>query len=234
MLPPNTTTFDVRFVEQRSRLTTFFRLILVIPHLIVLWAYSLVAAIAVFIAWFAIVFTARYPRGLYDFVAGFHRYYARVMSYYYLLADPYPPFSGRADIEYPAVLDIGPPLEKYSRLLTFFRIILLIPVWIIAYVLGIVGGVLVFLAWFVVVILGRMPEGMQRIIEYCYSYLFRAGVYASLLTEAFPAFDGSPEAVQGAAPNGPGTPGGPIATGTAAPATADGIDGIDGIGNPPR
>lgn len=223
MLPPNTTTFGAQFVERRSRLTTFFRLLLVIPHLIVIWAYSLVAAAAVIIAWFAIVFTARYPQGLYDFVAGFHRYYARVMSYYNLLADPYPPFSGRVDREYPAVLDIGPRLEKYSRLLTFFRIILLIPVWIIAYVLSIVAGVIVFMAWFVIVILGRMPQGLQRIIEFCYSYLFRAGVYASLLTEAFPPFDGSSESVTAATPGAPFSDEPPVP-----PAT------VGGIGDPPR
>ncbi len=224
MLPPNTTTFAVQYTERRSRLTTFFRLLLVIPHLIVIWAYSLIAALAVFVAWFAIVFTARYPRGLYDFVAGFHRYYARVMGYYNLLADPYPPFSGRVDPEYPVQLDIGPPLEKYSRMLTFFRIILLIPVWIISYVLGIVGGLLVFLAWFVVVITGRMPQGMQRIIEYCYSYLLRAGVYGSLLTEAFPPFDGGPHTVAPVAGTG-------FAADPVAPAT---VDGLGGIGDPPR
>lgn len=193
MLPPNTTTFAVRYVERRSRLTNFFRLLLAIPHFVVLWFYSLFAAVAVFVAWFAIVLTARYPAGLYDFVAGFHRYYARVMSYSNLLADPYPPFSGRVDHEYPAVLEIGPRKEQYSRLLTFFRLILLIPVWIIGYVLGIVAGTLVFLAWFVIVLLGRMPEGLQRIIEYCFSYTFRAGVYGSLLTEAYPSFDGKPD-----------------------------------------
>ncbi len=222
MLPPNTTTFAVQYTERRSRLTTFFRLLLVIPHMIVLWFYSLFAAVAVVIAWFAIVLTARYPGGLYGFVAGFHRYYARVMAYYNLLADPYPPFTGREDAEYPAVLAIGPPLEKYSRLLTFFRLILLIPVWIIAYVLSIVAGVLVFLAWFVIVILGRMPEGLQRVIEYCYSYLLRAGVYGSLLTEAFPPFDGGPQSVTGA------TSGAPAAGAPVTPAT------VDGIGDPPR
>ncbi len=109
MLPPNTTTFAVRYTERRSRLTTFFRLLLAIPHAIVLWFYGLFAAIAVIVAWFAIVFTAHYPQGLYDFVAGYHRYYGRFTGYTYLLADPYPPFSGREDREYPAVLDIGPP-----------------------------------------------------------------------------------------------------------------------------
>ncbi len=217
-------TFQADYVEKRSRLTTFFRLILAIPHAIVLWAYGIIAAIAVIIAWFAIVLTARYPQGLYDLVAGYHRYYARFAGYANLLADPYPPFSGRVDPEYPVVLDIGPPMEKYSRLLTFFRLILLIPVWIIAYVLGIVAGVLVFLAWFVIVILGRMPEGLQRVIEYCYSYLLRAGVYASLLTEQFPPFDGSPASVAG---------GGVGSASTGADDVPPPPATVDGIGNPP-
>lgn len=224
MLPPNATAFAVQYTERRSRLTTFFRLLLAIPHAIVLWFYGLFAAIAVVLAWFAIVFTARYPQGLYDFVAGYHRYFGRYTAYTYLLADPYPPFSGKPDPEYPAVLAIGPPMEKYSRLLAFFRLILLIPVWIIAYVLGVVAGVLVFLAWFVIVILGRMPEGIQRIVEFCLSYLLRAGVYASLLTEAFPPFDGSPRSTAGATV--PATAAG--SSGTVPPAT------VDGIGDPPR
>lgn len=225
MLPPNTTTFAVQYTEQRSRLTTFFRLLLAIPHAIVLWVYGLFAAIAVIVAWFVIVFTAHYPAGLYEFVAGYHRYYGRFTGYVSLLADPYPPFSGKADPQnppYPVELAIGPPLTRYSRLLTFFRLILLIPVGIISYVLGIVSGVLVFLSWFVIVILGRMPEGLQRIIEFCVSYSLRAGVYASLLTEAFPPFDGSPESVTGA------MPGGPAAGPPVPPAT------VDGIGDPPR
>ncbi len=226
MLPPNVTTFAVRYTEQRSRLTTFFRLLLAIPHTVVLWFYGLFAALAVIVAWFAIVFTARYPQGLYDFVAGYHRYYGRYLGYVYLLADPYPPFNGQEDEEYPAVLAIGPPMAKYSRLLTFFRLILLIPVWIVAYVLGVVAGVLVVVAWFVIVILGRMPRGLQGIIEYCLSYLARAGVYASLLTERFPPFDGSPEATAGAGIYGDG-PSGP---GPEPPAPST----VDGIGDPPR
>lgn len=229
MLPPNVTTFAVQYTERRSRLTTFFRLLLAIPHAVVLWFYALFAAVAVVIAWFAIVFTARYPQGLYGFVAGYHRYFARYSAYTYLLTDPYPPFSGQEDPEYPAVLAIGPPMEKYSRLLTFFRLILLIPVWIVAYVLGIVAGVLVFLAWFVIVILGRMPEGLQRIVEFCLSYLLRAGVYASLLTEAFPPFDGSPESAPGARIYASDASTSPTPPDTMPPPST-----IDGIGDPPR
>jgi len=97
-------TFEVDYVERRNRLTTFFRLLLVIPVAIVLYVFGIVAGIAVLIAWFAIVITGRYPQGLYDFVADFNRFLARVTAYAVLLSDPYPPFSGADDPRY--VLDL--------------------------------------------------------------------------------------------------------------------------------
>jgi Domain of unknown function (DUF4389) len=68
--------------------------LLAIPHFIVLGVLFLVAFFAVVIAWFAILFTGRYPRGLFDFVVGVARWTLRVQSYAFLLVtDRYPPFS---------------------------------------------------------------------------------------------------------------------------------------------
>jgi len=68
--------------------------LLAIPHYIVLAVLWLVAIAAVVIAWFAIVFTGRYPRGLFDFVVGVGRWSLRVDAYAFLLVtDLYPPFS---------------------------------------------------------------------------------------------------------------------------------------------
>ena len=94
-------TFEADYAEQRNRLTTFFRLILVIPVAVVLYVFGIVASIAIVIAWFAIVITGRYPQGLYSFVADFNRFLARVTAYAVLLTDPYPPFSGADDPAYP-------------------------------------------------------------------------------------------------------------------------------------
>ena len=80
-------TFEADYAEQRSRLTTFFRLILLIPVAIVLYVFGIVASIAIVIAWFAIVITGRYPQGLYSFVADFNRFIARVTAYAVLLTD---------------------------------------------------------------------------------------------------------------------------------------------------
>ncbi len=70
--------------------------LLAIPHLIILFFLSIAAFFAVVIAWFAILFTGRYPRGLFDFVVGVGRWALRVSAYAFLLTtDRYPPFSLR-------------------------------------------------------------------------------------------------------------------------------------------
>jgi uncharacterized protein DUF4389 len=67
---------------------------LAIPHYIVLVFLSIGALVCVVIAWFAILFTGRYPRGLFDFVEGVFRWWARVVGYaFVLITDEYPPFS---------------------------------------------------------------------------------------------------------------------------------------------
>ena len=68
--------------------------LLAIPHYIVLGLLAIIALFAVVIAWFAILFTGRYPRGLFDFVVGVGRWGLRVQAYAFLLVtDQYPPFS---------------------------------------------------------------------------------------------------------------------------------------------
>jgi Domain of unknown function (DUF4389) len=87
-----------RFVIQlpegpRNRLTTFFRLILVIPHLIVLAFVGIAAYLAIIVGWFAVLITGQWPQGLRDFLVGVERWGMRVNAYYFLLVDEYPPFS---------------------------------------------------------------------------------------------------------------------------------------------
>ena len=185
---PYPVTFKADYVEKRSRLTTFFRGLLAIPHLIAVLFYIFAAEIVTFIAWFALLFTGRYPKGMYDFVAGALRYGTRVCGYVFLLTDEYPPFSGDAATRYPVDLNIGPPKAEYSRLKVLFRIILMIPVYIIAYAMQIVFEVGALLAWFAIVVLGRQPKGLQDMIVLGMSYHQRAYGYFFLLTEDWPPF----------------------------------------------
>jgi hypothetical protein len=87
-------TLTVEFPERLSRLTTFFRIFMIIPHYIVLYFISIAAGVIVFLAWWAILFIGRYPKVFFDFVTWWFRWNTRVLAYYYLLTDKYPPFTG--------------------------------------------------------------------------------------------------------------------------------------------
>jgi hypothetical protein len=200
-------TFEVDYVERRNRLTTFFRLLLVIPVGIVLYVFGIVASIAIVIAWFAIVITGRYPQGLYDFVADFNRFLARVTAYAVLLSDPYPPFSGADNPAYPVRMHFSGPLEQYSRLKTFFRIILAIPIMVLRYVLNLLLEVGAFAAWFVILFTGKMPRGLFDLIVLANSYTARSDAYVFLLTETYPPFqDETTRSAGTAGPRIPETP----------------------------
>lgn len=86
--------YDVRYPERLSRWKLlFWKVITAIPHFIILMFLSLGAAIVTLLAWFFIIFTGRYPRGLFDYVTGVMRWGARVGAYVISLTDEYPPFN---------------------------------------------------------------------------------------------------------------------------------------------
>ena len=196
--------------EGRNRLTTFFRWIVAIPWLIVASIYGFVASFAVLIAWFAMVFTGRYPEGLYNFNAGYLRMQNRVNAFHYLLTDEYPPFGGEDATDYPVRIGIPEPLESYSRAKAFFRIIIGIPVAILAWVQGLILGVVTLIAWFAILFTGRHPEGLFNPGRSAAAYLARASAYFLLITEDWPPFS---------LEDGSGTPAGQIQTESASRTT---------------
>jgi Domain of unknown function (DUF4389) len=186
--------FEMDYAEQRSRLTTFFRELLAIPHFIFLFVYAIGFLIAWVIAWFALLFTGRFPLGLYDFIAGFLRYVTRLTAYLYLGVDAYPPFNGGEHPDYPVRVQIPPPQESYNRLKVFFRFIYAILALVIRYALGIVISIVSFLSWFVIVITGRQPPGLQNALDFSLAYTTRADALIFLITETYPPF-GEPSGV---------------------------------------
>lgn len=80
-------------VGPRDRVTVAFRLILAIPHFIVLCFVMIGWCITTMVAWFLILFTGEYPAGLYEFGLGSFRWLIRLEAYLLLLVDEYPPFS---------------------------------------------------------------------------------------------------------------------------------------------
>lgn len=90
---PYPTTYSVDPpAEARDKWSVGLRIIYAIPHLIVLCFVGLAAFVVGVIAWFAILFTGRYPEGMYRFTTGYLRWTFRVESYLLLMRDEYPPF----------------------------------------------------------------------------------------------------------------------------------------------
>lgn len=82
-------------VEGRSRLTIFFRILMLIPQMFVLYFVTIAAAVVHVIGFFAVIVLGRWPEEMRDFVVGWLRWNQRVSAYAYLLTDDYPPFSLR-------------------------------------------------------------------------------------------------------------------------------------------
>jgi hypothetical protein len=71
----------------------FFRIIMIIPHYIILYFLQIAAQVVVLISWFIALFTGSVPAGMHNFIAGYERWYLRYTAYAFLLTDQYPPFS---------------------------------------------------------------------------------------------------------------------------------------------
>jgi hypothetical protein len=178
-------TLVIQNVSQRSRLTTLVRLILAIPWFILAALWGIVAFLGVIVAWFAILFTGRYPAGIYEFVAAFNRFSVRVYGFTFLLADPFPPFDGAEHPEYPVDLRLGPPPASYSRLKVLLRIIYIIPAYIAGYIAGIALYILGFISWLVILITGKQPDGMESILSSALSWQVRYTLLLTLITETY-------------------------------------------------
>jgi Domain of unknown function (DUF4389) len=175
-------------LEGRNRLTSFFRYFVSIPWVIVASVYGFVAEIAAVIAWFAIVFTGRYPQGIYDFNAGYLRMFSRVNAFQYLLTDEWPPFGGDEGPSYPVRIGVPPALDQYNRWKTGLRLIVGIPVMLLALVQSIILGVCALIAWFAILFTGKLPEGLFNPMRSALAYLARGGGYFLLITEDYPPF----------------------------------------------
>ncbi len=171
--------------------------LLALPHYIILAFLWIAFMVVCIIAFFAILFTGKYPRGLFDFNAGVLRWSWRVGFYSYqaLATDKYPPFSLEPDDDYPADLTIEYP-EKLSRGLVLVKWWLLaIPQYIIVSIFmgsGEGGGGLVFvlaiIAAIVLLFTGKYPESIFKLVVGMNRWAFRVYAYASLMTDEYPPF----------------------------------------------
>jgi hypothetical protein len=204
---PYAARLNIDYPERLDRLTTFFRLIWIIPIFIIL---GLLTATGNETAatetskqaastgggisgglWLAtllmIVFRMRYPRWWFEFARELTRFGARVGAYLALLTDRYPSTveeqSVHLEIEYP---DVGRDLNRWLPLLKW---LLALPHYLVLIVLVVAAFVAVVIAWFAILITGRYPRSLFDFVEGVGRWSLRVAAYAFLLvTDRYPPF----------------------------------------------
>jgi hypothetical protein len=159
--------------------------LLLFPHYVALIFLGIAALVAMVISWFAVVFTRRYPRGLFDFVVGVQRWGWRVEAYFLLMADRYPPFTLGDHPDYPARYDVAYP-EEIDRWRPIVQWILIIPYAIVSRILGYLVGLMALFAFFTILFTKRFPEGLFNIALVGLRWNARSFVYGAFLVPRYP------------------------------------------------
>jgi hypothetical protein len=175
----------VRDDLRRSRLTVFFRPLLVIPHYIWLELWAVLVILSIPFLWLVALFMGRLPQSFHRFYAAFTRYSAHVYSYLFLVGNPFPGFVG-ARGSYPLDLETPPVAEQQNRLGIFFRLLLALPALMLSGILGYLLYVVGFAGWFVGLIRGRMAPGLRDLGAYAVRYQAQVYGYVFLVTGTYP------------------------------------------------
>jgi hypothetical protein len=197
---PGPVRVEARLDAPLSRWLWLVKWLLAIPHYIVLFFLWIAFFVVSVIAFFAILFTERYPRALFDFNLGVLRWNWRVAYYAYgaLGTDRYPPFSLGEEPDYPARLDVDYP-ERLSRGLVLVKWWLLaIPQYLVVAILtggdesswasiGLVG-LLVLIAAFALAFTAEYPPGIYDFVMGLDRWVLRVAAYAALMTDQYPPF----------------------------------------------
>ena len=171
---------------RRSRLTVFFRSLLVIPHQIWLVLWGIPVAILALISWLVVLIMGRLPLSFHRFFSAYLRYQTHVQAYNLLIANPFPGFTGEYG-SYPVDLELPAEPQRQNRWGVFFRQLLAIPTFFMLF-----GFMFVLFfgypaAWLVSMIIGRMPRGLRDTFANFLRYSAQISAYGTYyLTGRYP------------------------------------------------
>ena len=182
---PDTVVLTFEGPGSQRRLTVAFRIILAIPHLILLALVSIFAFFVAIVGWFAALILGRLPGGMARFLGQYLEYATRVAAYgLYLLTDRYPPFS-LTEANHAVSVEVAP--GRLNRAAVFFRLILMIPAYAVTVVIQYGVELAAVFIWLIVLVAGRMPTSLFEALAAVLRYQIRFQAYGLLLTADYPS-----------------------------------------------
>jgi len=195
-------------LANRNKLTVGFRLLLAIPHLILVGGIGIgfalrggrgtstslggetgilgiAAYLLAIVSWILIVIGRNHPPGIREFTRFYMRWRVRALSYLMLLEDDYPPFG---DAPYPSSVEIVDPALPRNRVTVGFRIFLAIPHFIALFFVVFAWWVTAIVAWVAILITGAYPGGLYEFGVGALRWLLRVEAYILLLVDDYPPF----------------------------------------------
>lgn len=182
-LPEHAVRLELTDDGRRSRLTVFFRYLLSFPHFIWLVLWSVPALLAAIANWFATLVRGQPAAPLHRFLAAYVRYVTHVIAFLFLVANPFPGFTGA--FGYPVDVTLPGPVRQ-SRWRTLFRGILVLPAILVGTTLSYALYAVAFLGWFAALVTGWMPTGLRKLGAVAIRYLAQTYAYWFMLTDRYP------------------------------------------------
>jgi len=183
--PPYSAALEVSYPTELNRWLPLVKWLLVIPHFVVLAFVGIAAFFVGVYAFFAVLFTGRWPRGAFDFIVGTIRWFYRVAAYFHLMVDAYPPFSMADDPSYPVRLQIDYP-ERIDNWRPLVQWILAIPYLFVAGIFYWITGVLTVVAFFTILFTKQIPRGIFEVMMPGFRWNLRGNAYAYFTTDRYP------------------------------------------------
>jgi hypothetical protein len=192
---PHPVAFDVAYPDRHSRWLIFVKWLLVIPQAFIAYLLGYLTFLLAIFAWFAILFTGRYPRSMFEFAVGCMRWSGNVFAYFALLRDEYPPFSFSQG-EYAVTFEVPYP-DRQSRWRLFIRLFAIVPNYIVLQFVLIAWLLTSFISWFAILVAGHYPRGLFYFSVGVMRWYQRAGAYLYLLRDEYPPYSVSADARPG-------------------------------------
>ncbi|MFJ8823956.1 DUF4389 domain-containing protein [Streptomyces sp. NPDC102467] len=175
---------DIPPPGRQHRLTVLLRLLLLLPHAIVLALLSVVTVFAVVAAWCATLLIGRVPEPLERWLSGYLGYETRLSAAAMLLTGRYPPFEWGSPFAYPLQLRLHS--HALNRVAVLFRLPLVLPAAVVGGLVTAGWWAVSFLSWLVVLVLGRMPRPLFEATAAVLRFRMRVSAYVLLLTPSYP------------------------------------------------